>query len=293
LPKFDARKVWRLVHVQLSRHRIVPLLSALASGEMLKNGGERFVRGAPSPQTTIDAVSGTWASHLPLPGVRSGEVELFSDARVDWAIEALGGVNGARCVELGPLEGGHSYMLEKAGAVQVVAVEANKDAYLKCLVVKELLELQHCSFLCGDAAEYLKVTAEQFDVCWCAGILYHMVNPLELIDLVSQKASRLYMWTHYYDAAKLQTHESKGKPFASKQVSDTLYQGYRYQLHRHEYSFTTRLRGFWGGTQAYSNWLTLDGLLGALEHFGWSDIQTQVDEDHPHGPAVNLVALRT
>src|ERR1035437_9768331 len=53
-----------------------------------------------------------------------------------------------------------------------------------------------------------------------------------------------------------------------------------------------RLGGFWGGTRAFSNWMTLDGLTGALEHFGWRDIQMQLDADHPHGPAVNLVAVR-
>jgi hypothetical protein len=278
--------------MQLPRDRVVPLLAAVARGDVLRRGGERFVRDAPSPQGTIDAVSGAWASRLPLPGVSAGEAELFSDARVEWAIEELGGVSGANCVELGPLEGGHSYMLEQAGAAQVVAVEANRDAYLKCLVVKELLDLQHCSFLLGDAVEYLRTTERKFDACWCAGILYHMVNPIELIAVVSQTASRMYMWTHFYDAAKLQPHEPRGKPFTNKQVSEAVHEGYWHTLHRHEYSFTTRLRGFWGGTHAYSNWLTLPDLLGALEHFGFSDVRTQVDEDHPHGPAVNLVAMR-
>ena len=59
-------------------------------------------------------------------------------------------------------------MLEAAGAT-VIGVEANKDAFLKCLVVKELLQLQRCSFLCGDAIEYLQETADKFDVCVASG----------------------------------------------------------------------------------------------------------------------------
>jgi hypothetical protein len=223
--------------------------------------------------------------------VISGGAELFTDSRVDWAIEALGGVSEAKCVELGPLEGGHSYMLEKAGASSVTAVEANKDAYLKCLIVKELLGLQRCSFLSGDAVEYLKATNEKFDVCWCAGILYHMVNPVQLIDLTAQRASRLYMWTHYYDAAKLAPGEPKGRAFANGTITETIYKGYRHRLHRHDYGSMTGLRSFWGGTQPYSNWLTLEDLMGALDHFGWAEVRTQLDEDHPHGPSVNLVAV--
>jgi hypothetical protein len=168
------------------------------------------------------------------------------------AIEALGGVSGAKCVELGPLEGGHSYMLENAGAKSVTAVEANKDAYLKCLIVKELLGLQRCSFLCGDAVEYLKATDEKFDVCWCVGILYHMVDPVQLIDLTSQRASRLCMWTHYYDAAKLRPDETKGRAFANGTTSEAVYQGYRHQLHRQDYGGTNGLPGFWGGTRPFS-----------------------------------------
>jgi hypothetical protein len=276
--------------MQMPPQRLVSLLSflrALSRGER-----DRFVTAAPSPQTAIDAVSTGWASRLPLPGVSSGESELFTDPRVDWAIEELGGVSGARCVELGPLEGGHSYMLEKAGAGSVTAVEANRDAYLKCLIVKELFGLQRCSFLSGDVVEYLKATDEQFDVCWCAGILYHMVNPVQLIDLISQRASRLYMWTHYYDAAKLALSENKGRAFANSTTGEAVHKGYRHQLHRQDYGGTNGLRGFWGGTRPFSNWLTLEGLMGALEHFGWSEVRTEVDEDHPHGPSINLVAVR-
>lgn len=267
-----------------------PLLRALVGGERYRDGA--FAEGAPSAQAAIDIIPGGWASRLPLAGVRSGQAELFEDSRVVWAIDALGGVTGASCLELGPLEGAHSYMLEQAGAGRVVSVEANKDAYLKCLITKELLGLQRCNFLCGDVAAYLNSTEEHFDVCWCAGILYHMVEPVRLIDLISQHAEHMYMWTHYYDAAALAPGEAKGTPFAGGHFADVDYKGYRHRVHRHEYGVARRVGGFWGGTRPTSNWLTLDGLLGALEHFGWSSVQTQLEEGHPHGPAVNLLATR-
>jgi hypothetical protein len=268
-------------------------LSALVRGNLHRGRTDRFSRDAPSPQAAIDAASASaWASRLPLPGVTSGEVDLFNDSRVAWAIQEMGGVTGARCVELGPLEGGHSYMLQSAGAAEVIAVEANKDAFLKCLVVKELLGMQRCSFLCGDALEYLRSSQDRFDVCWCAGILYHMVEPVELIRVISERARLLYMWTHYYDADLLAAGLPQSRAFAKRHVHRASCDGYSFELHRHDYALTQRLRGFWGGTRPYSHWLTLDGLLGALAHFGWDDVRTQLTPDHPHGPAVNLVAVR-
>lgn len=252
---------------------------------------DRFVHEAPSAQTAIDASPVPWASHIPL-NVSSGDSRLFEDTRVTWALEHMGGVASADCLELGPLEGGHTYMLEHAGATRVVAVEANRDAYLKCLITKEVMELRRSTFLCGDVIEYLRTNAASVDVCWCAGILYHMVEPLELIRLISERASRLFIWTHYYDGALQPRSERKGKPFKKGIVSQAHCDGYATELHRHEYGIDTRLGRFWGGTQPYSNWMTLDGLRGALSHFGWEIVATDFEEDHPHGPAVNLVARK-
>jgi hypothetical protein len=271
--------------------RAVALTSAALRRRLYVGG--RFAAGAPSPQSAIDAVPGPWASRVPLADVRTGEAELFDDERARWAIDTLGGVAEARCLELGPLEGGHSYMLHGAGAAHVVSVEANRESFLKCLVVKELLGLERCSFLCGDAIEYLRGSEEQFDLCWCAGFLYHMVDPVGLIELITPRASRLYMWTHYYDAAALAPGTPKGKPFAKGEVTESERGGFRHRLHRHDYGAATRLPGFWGGTQAHSNWLSQEDLIGALEHFGWSGIETRIDAGHPHGPALDLVAVRS
>lgn len=117
-----------------------------------------FVTTAPSPQTAVDAIADAWASRLPSPlqDVQAGDADLFDDRRIRWAFERLGGVSGASVLELGPLEGGHSYMAQQAGAERVVGVEANRKAFVKCLVAKELLGLDRCSFLCGEITEYLR-----------------------------------------------------------------------------------------------------------------------------------------
>lgn len=91
---------------------------------------ENFVATAPSAQTAIDAVPDSWASKFPPPlnEVVAGSAELFDDPRVRWAFEQLGGIEGASVVDLGSLEGAHSYMAEQARASRVVGVEANRLA---------------------------------------------------------------------------------------------------------------------------------------------------------------------
>jgi len=271
----------------------MPLSPILSRLEALRSGSaNRFATAAPSPQATIDAVPSAWASRLPIAGVRAGEAELFADPRVEWALGNLGGVEGAECVELGPLEGGHTYMLERGGASSVTAIEANNNAYLKCLVVKELLAMDRCSFLYGDVVSYLEQRETDFDVCWCAGILYHMVDPVRLLELISGRASRLYIWTHYYDESVIAADPAKQRPFAKGITTVARSGGFDHTLHRHDYGRAPGLRQFWGGNQPFSNWLELDAILGALEHLGWKSIETSIEAENPHGPAVNLTAVR-
>jgi hypothetical protein len=253
----------------------------------------RFITTAPSPQTAIDAVPESWASRFPPPldGLRAGDVPLFEDARVEWAFERLGGVRGKSVLDLGPLEGGFSYMAQQAGAGRVVGVEANTMAYLKCLVTKELTNLDRCSFLCGDALEYLSAAEADFDLCIASGLLYHMVEPVRLLDLISQRAAQLFVWTHVY------AREALENPALAPRLGpgeDSVYEGFHHRLYRFSYERDTRFRAFWGGTSPYSNWLSRDDLIGALEHFGWSNIQIGFDEArHPNGPALALVAERS
>src|SRR5512136_1168112 len=156
---------------------------------------------APSPQAALDIFRGDWASALPPPleSCRAGSMPLFSDPRISWAAEQLGGVEGRRVLELGPLEGGHSYLLERLGASSIVAVEGNARAYLKCLTIKELLGLHKVRFLFGDFVEYLRASPGGFDLGVASGVLYHVENPVELIALLGRACEQLFIWTHYYD----------------------------------------------------------------------------------------------
>ena len=124
-------------------------------GETMSDSLEYYTRVAPSNQAMLDIFKGQWSSKMPdATGLETtpGPAGLFEDQRITWAGQVFGGFDGKRILELGPLEGGHSYMLHKAGASQVVAVEANSKAFLKCLIVKQIFDLTNVEFLFGDVA---------------------------------------------------------------------------------------------------------------------------------------------
>jgi hypothetical protein len=68
------------------------------------------VTSAPSSQKAIDIFTGA---------VQAGSLPLFSDSRIRRFVEQVGNMRNFRVLELGPLEGAHSAMLEWFGASEV------------------------------------------------------------------------------------------------------------------------------------------------------------------------------
>ena len=151
---------------------------------------EGYEASFPSRQTAVDVFRGEWVSQL--PGLEGGEIPLFADDRIAWLTDRVA-VTGKTVLELGPLEGGHSYMLHQGGAGRVLAVEANRRAFLKCLIVKETFGLDRVEFLCGDLLEYLRQSTERFDLCLASGVLYHMRDPIEMLRLAARACDQLFL----------------------------------------------------------------------------------------------------
>jgi len=254
---------------------------------------DQYVTSAPGPQSALDIFRGEWVSILPgaLAGLRAGSAPLFADERIEWCAVQLGGLHGKTVLELGPLEAGHTYMLEQLGAASILAIEANTHHYLKCLIVKELLNLQRAHFVCGDFVEYLRTTPVRFDVALASGVLYHMHNPVELIALLARAADQLFIWTHYYDPALIARNPELARKFTGSQPAE--HAGFRHTLFRQEYQDALDRSDFCGRSATYSHWLTRADILDALKHFGFEDIRLSFDHpQHFHGPSLALIAQR-
>lgn len=278
----------------------MPALSRLRS-TFTTTGGQRrrketlsaYVRTAPDPRNAIEIFAGSWVSQLPAPyaDLTGGTAPLHADPRLGLGLERLGGVAGKRILELGPLEAGHTYLLDRAGAADILAIEGNTHAFLKCLVVKELLGIQSARFVCGDFVEYLNGTPGRVDMVVASGVLYHMMQPVELIARISRVADAVYLWTHYYDEACLGDRWQAAGRFGAPQAADC--DGFRHSLYPYEYGAALERADFCGGNRRGAQWLERDAILAALRHFGFTRVEPFYEQrDHPHGPAFAVVAHR-
>jgi hypothetical protein len=252
---------------------------------------DAYVKSAPSARNAVEIFKGEWSSILPRPysELTGGFAALFDDDRVRWFIDTIGGVGGKRVLELGPLEGGHSYMLDQAGAAEVTAIESNTRAFLKCLIAKEILDLGRVRFHCGDFLTWLRNSGPKFEVGLASGVLYHMENPVELIELVARRvAGPVLWWTHYHDASIIGANPALAPKFTGSTPAE--YGGFRHVLHRQEYQKALGWAGFCGGAAPFSAWLSRDDLMGAFKHFGLAVVAIGFEQrEHPHGPSLAVV----
>jgi hypothetical protein len=253
---------------------------------------DSYVEVPPSGENSIRIFAGEWSSRLPPPySETTGKSDLFEDGRITWLSDVLGGFKGLRVLELGPLEAGHTTMLERGGADSILAVESNMRAYLKCLIVKELLDLHRARFLLGDFVSYLRESSERFDLCVASGILYHMQEPVEVLDLISQKADLLLLSTHYFDEGLIASEPAIAEKFSS--AEDCVYGDFHYVRHKYHYGAALQWQGFCGGAKPFSYWLSRHDILSTLRLVGYNELIVGMDHpDHQNGPAFGVIASK-
>lgn len=250
----------------------------------------------PTAQNAVDLFKGSWFSRLPDVDGRaivSGQLGLFADRNVVWASGQVGGLTGKSVLELGPLEGGHSYLMSSLGAKSILAIEANSRAFLKCLIAKEIYSLGNCKFVLGDFNKYMAETTERFDFCLASGVLYHMTNPPELLSLVARVSDAAMFWTQYFDEQVIRERMPLLKRLRFSPAKRATYQGFTYTRHERRYGLRLRSLQFIGGTAAYSCWMELDEIIAGLKFFGFKRVEIHVnDKEHVNGPAVCLVCSK-
>jgi len=273
---------------------------------------------APSNQTIVDIFKDKWYSAFPDElGVVAGQVRHFDyrvEPRVKWAESVIpGGLKGRSVLELGPFEAYNTWMLDQFGASPILAIEANNLSYLKCLIVKELTGLK-ARFLHGDFLQYLEKCADHYDIVWASGVLYHQMDPLRLLDLITSVTNRIFIHTHYYDETVMAAYPGIAAPFVKEKNVEKECDGYK-AIH-HYYSYrppvpppeTLIQKGktlikkqigkvrerpfekggvFSGGPKEYSYWLEQKDIYGFLKKRGFVISALAIDhKTNPNGPAM-------
>ena len=247
---------------------------------------DRSITVAPSAQNAIDLFDGHWVSSLPsILGLQAGTLPLFDDNRIKTLLANMDSIKNTKVLELAPLEGGHTYMLHEAGA-RVTAVESRSHAYLKCLVVKEILNLNRAHFFLGDFREYLATTKERYDLVLASGVLHEQPDPITLLEEIAKVTDRVAIWTHYWDD-RLLADGSLGD-VVDATPRETPCRGRLVKVH------PIRSKGAASDdTKIFASWLERDALLTALTTLGFERVTVLDDEPgHPAGPAMLVLAER-
>lgn len=253
---------------------------------------EQYVDAFPSAQTAVDAVPGWTCALPPEAHAQAGQLPLFADDRIAWMLDQYGPLGGARVLELGPLEGSHTYQLEGAGAAAIDAVEANKLAFLRCLIVKELLGLKTARFHLGNFMKWLDQPGLAYDLVVASGVLYHLRDPLGFLERAAAISSTVFLWTHYMSESAMPKHDPRRLVFR-KQIEERDFHGVHVRLYPRSYHRAESNASFCGGLYDDHRWIERDDLLAVLKVLGFSTIVVAHEyAEHPNGPSFSVFARR-
>jgi hypothetical protein len=198
----------------------------------------------PKPDTPAphdEVVPGHWFYHALQMRNRSYSPQVLEyhrtiygeDERLKYMMYFLD-VRDQRVLELGPLEGHHSIILEKMGVRENISIESRDDNLVKCRRIKDKYKLDRTQFLKHNL-ELLADSRETpsfpgaFDLVFCVGVLYHLPEPVKALKWMRERAPMLFLGTHYtepeehHDFAYRHNGKTyKGKEYVEGGLSDGL-----------------------------------------------------------------------
>lgn len=254
---------------------------------------DEYVDSIPSPQNAVDLVAG-WNNALPpQAGATAGVAAFYEDPRISWCIEKFGDLAGRCVLELGPLEASHTFMLNQQSPAVIHAIEANKLSFMRCLVAKELLNLDRARFLLGDFAKWLEEKPERYDLVVASGVLYHMRDPGRLIELIAMRTDAAYFWTHYFSEEAMPKGDLRRGAFSGR-VDVRQVGNMEIRLHERSYHEAWRNKAFCGGMYDTHYWMEREQIIALLRSVGFDGISIAHElPNHPNGPCMSIFARKT
>lgn len=224
---------------------------------------------------------GPWITKFVIGGEEyGGGTDAMNDVRVDLFFRSF--PEARRILELGSLEGGHTFNLAgRPGVGRVLGVEGREESVEKARFVQGVLGVENVEFAVANLETADLGRFGEFDAVFCSGLLYHLPEPWALIEKVSRVSPNLFIWTHYAngDAAEAAVPALR----KARNTTRNGFEGWEYGEHG--------LKDPLSGMSPSSFWPTLDGLKRMLAEHGFEEVHIIKDNPkNPHGPAVTLAA---
>jgi len=211
-----------------------------------------------------------WITKFHIAGEEyGGYFDALSDVRIRQFFESFPPIETV--VELGSLEGGHSFALAQNPSVKkILAIEGRAENIERAEFVKNILNDEKVEFLQADLEKADFQSFGKFDAVFCCGLLYHLPKPWELIPKLAKISPNIFIWTQISEEAK----------------AKKMREGWRGKFYR-EGGFLDPLSGL----SKKSFWLSLGSLINLLTVSGYKEIKIiENDLTHAKGPAVTLAA---
>lgn len=165
---------------------------------------------------------------------------------------------------------------------------------MKSLLAKELLQI-NARFIYGDFMGYLEI-GEEYDLVVASGVLYHMINPVELLCKIAECTNRIYLWTHYFDPNTANLNGEIAKRVTDKferSDSHSEFAGFSYPVVTQKYLESLNLKEFCGGPKDTSAWMYRDDILDLLGRLGFQNIEVVLEDvGHQNGPSFAVYAKK-
>jgi methyltransferase family protein len=213
---------------------------------------------------------GPWVTKFNLAGADyGGWFDALNDVRIGWFVEYF--KNARTVLELGSLEGGHTFALSRHPQVErVLALEARADNIARARFVQSLLGITKAEFVKSNLEETRIAKYGGFDAILCSGLLYHLPKPWHLLEQFPEVSPNLFLSTHYVadDQANVTVNGLRGVRWDEGKVLGPL-----------------------SGLSRKSFWPTLGSLIKLLTNNGYKSVHIfENNLHHPNGCVVNLAA---
>lgn len=212
---------------------------------------------------------GPWFTRFSIDGVDYGGETSFAD---EYRIRDFERTfpDTDHILELGSLEGGHTFELIKRPGRSVVAVEGRADNVERARYARRCLRATEVRFVHANLETTPLRRFGRFDVVYCSGLLYHLPDPAALLDQFAAVAPATFVATHYArdDEVDAVLHGMPGRWYSELGLGDPL-----------------------SGMSARSFWPARDALLDRIRSAGFVRVEVLHDApEHPNGAHISLAA---